>query len=244
MRRIIFVVLAVVVAALVALLCWREFLVAGINFVADYTLSISGNHLKVQRLYAAEVDHEAFNAALNSITNTTDYTEEEIFAAAIASGSPEFFPSFNLGMYRFENEVRLDGFVDIELAEGQSEIRYRMQNISLEIVVTQGELVVERLDVVSTIDGGYESVIKVNSEKQAAADITDAKAFRIAMTGDEGSITLRFVYNIEADSFMPRTVLADQLLEVHVVFSPGVGANMDVEFIAEPYSHLGEIIDR
>jgi hypothetical protein len=241
MRRIVFIVLAVVVAALVTLFCWREFMVTGINFVTDYITSMSENHLKVQRLYAAEVDFDAFNQELENIMNTTEYTEEEILAAAIASGKPEFFPSFNLGLYRAEGEIRLDGFVDIELAEGQLEQRFRMASISLEVLVTQGDLVIDRVDIVRAAGSPYESIVKVNSEQQAAADISHAEAFRVAMNGETGSLTLRFVYSIADGTFLQRTALTEQLFEVHAVISPGLGTNLEVEFITEPYSSLEEI---
>ncbi|MCL1903558.1 MAG: hypothetical protein FWF94_03990 [Oscillospiraceae bacterium] len=241
MRRIVFIVLAVIAAAIVAFFCWREFLVPEINFVADNTYSLSGNYFKVQRLYAAAVDMDAYNQELEYIMNTTEYTEEEIFAAAIASGKPEFFPVFNFGLHRDGNDIVLDGFIDVELAEGQTEQRFEMENVSIEAVVTQGDLIIRDIEVVKLDKNGDESVVKVNSEQQAAADISNAKLFKIIMDGEEGAVTLRIVYSVKANSLLSKTALEEQYLEIHTNITKDVAMNLEAEYISEPYSNLEEL---
>ncbi|MCL1789216.1 MAG: hypothetical protein FWG33_02565 [Oscillospiraceae bacterium] len=241
MRRIVFIILAVVAAAIVGFFCWRAFLIPGINFVTDYTQILSGNHFKVQRLYAAEVDLDAFNQAVEEMMNATEYTEEEILAAAIASGKPEFFPSFNFGIYRDGDEILLDGFVDIGLAEGQTDQRFKMENISLEVLITQGDLTIKDVDVIHLTENSDDSVVKVNSEQQALADISNAKAFRIKFDGENGSVTLRLIYNIEAGTLLPKTALEEQYLEIHAMITTGSAMNIEVEYVVEPYSSLEEI---
>ena len=240
MRKIIFIVLAVVVAALVALFCVREFVTPDINFVRDYSNPLSDNQLKIQRLYAADVDHEAFNKALEAMMNTTEYTEEEIFAAAIASGTPEFFPAFNFSVYRADGETRVEGFIDIEVAEKQKNERFSIKNISLEAVVV-GDLTIEDVNTISIYNDDDEPVIKINSTQSATVDISRAKLFRIALDGEDGTVTLRFVYSIQSIGLIPRIALEDQYLEVHAVITSGVGNNLEVQFITEPYSNLEDI---
>jgi len=241
MRRIVFIILAVIVAALVGLFCWREFAIPGINFVADFTNSDSEHHIRVQRLYAAEVDHDAFNEALEKIMNTTEYTEEEIYLAAIASGIPEFFPSFSIGVYREGEEIRVDSILGSDYAEGQKDRRFRLGDIGLEVVSAAGDLVIESVDVSREAKNEDNTVIRINSQQQAAVDLTGSTGFRITMNGDGGTVTLRFTYSIESDTFMPKTVLTEQFLELSVVITPGAGVNLDTAFIVSPYSNLEDL---
>jgi len=245
MRKVIFIVLIVVVAALVAFFCWREILIPDVNYVADYVQDDEGdNNLKIQRLYAADVDVDKYEKALELITNTTEYSEEEKLAAAIASGEPVFFPTFNIDIYRLGiDEVRLSGVISYEMAENQKEERFRMGSISLE-AITQGGIEIDQIETITT-DSDDADIIKIHTEQQMAIDISKSPSFEIILKGAagtdlSGSITLQFTYSVEADIFIPRTVLEEQLLEVSADISMNAFGNLEVEYIVSEESNRND----
>ncbi|MCL1867178.1 MAG: hypothetical protein FWF82_07200 [Oscillospiraceae bacterium] len=254
MRKIVFAVLGVIVIAIVAVFCVREFTVPNINYVGDSfdyaPWSSNENSITIQRLYSAAVDFDAYNKALEEIIDTTEYTEEERLAAAIASGVPEFFPSFNLSAYRTENEVRVSGFIDIGTAKGQKNNHFKMGNISLETIVG-GDCRIDRVEVLpySTSEEEERAITRIHSQNQAAIDISKARMFEIVLVNnnedgeivensDFCSVTLQFVYNVDSDSFFSKTVLTDQLVLVNAAISIDEFGKTTTEWTAEPFSNM------
>jgi len=250
MRKIIFIVLIVIVAALVGFFCWREFSIPNINYVGDYR-SDSDHRIKIQRLYAAEVDFDAYNEELEAILNITDYTEQDRLAAAIASGQPQFFPSFSLNMQREGDEIRIKGTIDSELAEKQKEERFKIDQISLEAIITAGALEFDRVKTTPAIGGDDSSSVKIHADRQMAVDISDSPVFEIILTNESdegafganlsGTVTLQFIYSIRSDTFMPKTVLEEQLLQLHAIIESNEYGVFDVKFEIEPYSNMEEL---
>jgi len=240
MRRIVFIVLSVVVAALVGFFCWREFLIPEINFVGDFQKSDTGNHLTINRLYAAEVDHAKYDEAIDSILNLTEYTEEERFQAAIASGIPEFYPSFNFIVHGNYSEIKLRGYISIEIADNQPENRFKFGEIGLE--VDSPNLEITEVNIVP-YEGANEQqqLTKIHTAQQAAADISNASSFEITMEGGSGTVTLQLVYSVQADTFLPKTMLTEQVIQIHAEISTNDDGTLNVEFIKEPYSNLEEL---
>jgi uncharacterized protein YxeA len=243
MRKIVFIVLAVIVAATVVIFSIMAFSTPTINFVADNVIiddsraNNSEYRLKIQRLFAAEVDHDKYERALEEITNLTDYTDEEIFAAAVASGNPEFFPVFNFHVYAHEDEIRINGFIEIDVAEGQTTQKFKMGQVNLEAAVYAGDLEIQRVDV----NPAPNTDIEIITPQQSAADITNATTFEFALTGDTGEITLQFLYEVKTDSFFNKIALEEQILLVDFVISHDAWGRMVVEFFPEPYSNLEEL---
>jgi hypothetical protein len=202
------------------------------------------------------VDFDAYNTALEEITNLTEYTEEEKLAAAIASGRPEFFPQFHLTVHRVGDEVRLVGFVDTELAEGQKHEQFMFGGISLE-AVTGGDFDIAKVEIAPLAGSGEETLTKILAGQQMAIDITNASAFEIILSGADGealfdnmnpfgtsfngTVTLQFIYSIDADIFIPKRVLEEQVLQVHAIISLNEFGGLDVEYILEDFSNLEEM---
>jgi uncharacterized protein YxeA len=244
MRKIVFIVLAVIVVAVVVIFCVREFAIPNINYIADFIDDDSNapsveNRVKIRRLYAAEVDVDAFNNALEQITNRTEFTDEEKLAAAMASGAPEFFPSFNFSLYRAEDgKIRVSGFIDIDTAEGQKNQRFKMGDVALEAIVEGGDLEIEDVEIAPLYENEEQGEIKIHSPQQAAVDITNARTFGIALNGDNGTLTLRFVYNVRSDTFLPKTVLEEQLMHVDLQISLDNLGRVRAQWDVQPYSNL------
>jgi hypothetical protein len=242
LRKIIFIVLIVVVMAIVGFLCWREFSVPQINHVADSASSLSANHLKVSRLYAAEIDRDAYEEALASITSLTEYTEEQRLAAAIAAGNPAFIPTFNIGVNKLgASEIEIAGFVDFDVAENQTERRFVMGDIGLEAVIAEGgDLVFTNVEIIrATSDDA--PVTKIFLAEQAAFDITGALRFEINMQAQDitedvsARVTLQFAYNVKVDALFGGTALEEQILRLHADITLRTSGILDVVFEVEPY---------
>ena len=239
MRKIIFITLIVIVAGVIGFFTWREFQIPGINHVADYTTSDAATHLKVHRLHAAQVDIEAYEAELEKITLMTEYTDEQKVVAAIASGKPSFIPTFSMGVNKIEGGIQIAGFVGIDYAPNQRENRFKIGNISLESIITDGDLDIDNVSVFKFTDDS--PITKIHSDKQAAFDITDATRFNIDMKGERGNVTLQYVYSVTADTLIPRTVMTEQVLLLHLEIDHVNSVILGVDFTIEPYSNLEEL---
>ncbi|MCL1880971.1 MAG: hypothetical protein FWF76_02200 [Oscillospiraceae bacterium] len=244
---LVLIIIAVVVAAIVGFFGWREFRVPSVNYVTDSIVLDEGGSFRVQRLYAAETNHEAFEEQLETITFITEYEEEERLQAAIASGRPVFFPNFEFRANNFsfdgEDEIWVDGFIAISVAEGQTENRLRMANASLEAVV-QGGVEIDRLELFTTFE--TDKPVKIYNENQATVDISGATAFRVALTpSGTGMLTLQIVYDIEAETPVPIVMLEEQLMQVHVMLEInefGILETTDI-FTLEEYFNLEQLLE-
>ncbi|MDR0222245.1 MAG: hypothetical protein LBI38_01740 [Oscillospiraceae bacterium] len=242
MRRIVFIVLIVLVAAVTGFFCWREFAVPDIAYVADFPdKTAAENHFALKRLYVAVVDEEAFADALSGLT-MTEFTEDEMMTAALAAGNPEFYPVFYYSVYKEGDEIRLSAYINIELAEKQTQSRFTFGKADLE-AVAQG-LTIDEVAVVPVAGRENEAVKSIVSEdktQMAVVDFDKASSFEITLGGSSGTVTLRYVYSVAVDTFLDKIVLEDQLAMVHANISTDEKGNVSAEFINEPYSSLDDL---
>jgi uncharacterized protein YxeA len=243
MRKIIFIVLILIVAGVVGFFTWNEFQIPGVNYVTDYTASMSTNQLRILRFYAAEVDIEAYEQELEKITTMTEYTEEQKAEAAVRSGSPVLIPTFNIGINEIAGGVQIAGFIETSTAPNQTERRFRLGNVSLETDITAGELIIDDISVF-THNNGDTPLTKIHSDTQSAFDITDASIFHINMTdGQAGSITMQFRYSVVADTLFTRTVLEEQILRLNITVNTNAAGIVEAEFDIEPFSNLEDFLN-
>jgi hypothetical protein len=246
MRRIVFVILGVLVLGTVGFFAWREFRVPAINYVTDGTFLAHENHFVVRRLYAVEIDHEAYEKELERIMFVTDYDEDMRFQAALRAGSPAFLPAFNFvvssTIYDGEDEIWIDGYIVVERAENQTERRFRMGSTSVE-AVAQGDLVIERLELYGPPGAGADPLPQIYTDTQAAVDITGQTAFRIAMSGSGGMITLQFVYNVDVETPLILTVQEERLLRLNIVVSTNEFGTVSTDFVLDPYDNLEQLLE-
>ncbi|MCL2634248.1 MAG: hypothetical protein FWD34_07040 [Oscillospiraceae bacterium] len=239
MRRIVLIILTILVAGIVTFFCLREFAIPEIAYVTDYTKQAGDNQFTVWRLYAAQVDEAAFAEELEGIINMTEYDEEEILKAAIASGNPEFYPAFSMNVYNAGTEIYLGGYIEVKLAEKQEELRFKFGEISLEAITR--ELIIEDIEIIPYAGSENEQLVKIMSPQKMAVDLTNAAAYTIKLNGTSGTVILQYKFTIEADTFLPKTVLTEQILRVHANITLGDDGNLTVEFINEPYSDLEDL---
>ncbi|MCL1831878.1 MAG: hypothetical protein FWG45_03070 [Oscillospiraceae bacterium] len=250
MRKVVFIIIAVVAVGIVAFFGWREFRVPNINFVTDRAISARENSFRVERLYATEIDHDAYEAELEKMLVLTEYDEEMRFQAAIAAGKPAFFPSFELVASTMPSplegdddlEVWLDGHVRINVAEGQTEGRFKLGEASIE-AVAQGDLALKRVEVFAPPGAGADPLPLISTDTQAAVNITDQTSFRIVMTGNTGMLTLQFVYNVDVETPLVMTALEECVLQIHVMVTVNEFGGLETTFEAEDYSVLEQLLE-
>jgi len=251
MRRTVFLILIAVTLLITAFFCWREFILPEIDFVDDNVETDVVNQIIVKRLYASSVDPDAYAEALQSIQNMTEeeFDEDQVLYAAKKSGTPEFYPAFILSVIEDGEDIILQGFTDVKLAEGQKDLKFKLGNVNMEAVVksvlTINEFNITPFEDVKTAPASKEIIPKINSDAAVAADLSKAAGFEIKMAkigeNETGSITLQYVYAIDTNTFMPRTVLEEQLLQIHIDISRDADGKVKAEFTPEPYSNLEDL---
>jgi len=241
MRSVVFLVLIVITLVITAFFCWREFVIPEINYVDD-TIETSPNQLTVKRLYAKNVDEEAYAEALAAIQNMTEdeFDEDVIVVAARRSGMPEYYPGFNFSVYKSGESIYINGFVSVEFAERQEEMKFKLGNVNFEAVAKAG-LSIKEFDVTPIVGHENEAFIKVNTDSAVAADLTKAADFDIILDGTSGTVTLQYIYSIQSDNFMPQDVLEEQLLQIQIDITTDENENIVAIFTVEPYSSVEDM---
>jgi len=247
MRKVVFIILSVVVIGIIVFFGWREFHVPGINYVADKVGLSVENYLIVQRLYAADVDYEAFEAKLDELLIYAEFDEEERFQAALAAGRPVFFPSFNIHVSTVPNEdgedrIRVNGHVALGIAERQTEGRFRIGEMSVEAIAQSG-LAIDDVEVAVRPEHDDEVLTLIFNDTNAAFDMSNATSFSVFMTGDTGMLTLQFKYAVDVQTPLVLTALEEQVLQLHVMITRNDFGVITSEFRVEPYHNLEQLLE-
>ena len=98
MKRILFVVLILAVIAVVGVFAYLEFTAPEIAFVTDKSAATMRDRgIVIRRLYSSGVDVDTFTELVDSRQKSDiEFTEDDIFQAALAAGKPRFYPAFYL----------------------------------------------------------------------------------------------------------------------------------------------------
>jgi hypothetical protein len=235
----------VVVIAVVALYAFLEFRVNEIVFVADRTETWAfGREMAVRRLYNSNVDIDAFFATVEESLISADFTENEIFTAALASGNPEFFPAFYFNTYN--PDISIDEFeffarITQEFAPNQSNFNFVMTDLYLEII-TDGPMI---SNVELRPENPAEKIpgtpVISDDGRQLAINLVNVWGYSFTITGT-GRVTFQYTYDIATSNLFSSRALEEQLLIVHVNVLRGQNGDLVIEYINEPFSSLEEYL--
>lgn len=245
MKRLFFIFLILVVIGVVGLYTFIEFSVPEIAFVTDTKQDTSrGNEMVLHRLYTSGIDVDAFYNSVESFLISTEFTEDEIYAAALASGTPEFFPAFYFNLYYPDPKTQtfnFNGVIRQEYTENQKNVNFDISNIHLELI-SEG-LNIENVETVlsdSSIKSLNAPVIS-EDKRSMAINLDNVSIYSFNLTGTGGKVTFQFTYDIVTNSIFPNNVLQSQLLIVYAnIFISSDGA-LSVEYINEPYSAVEDL---
>ncbi|MCL2107729.1 MAG: hypothetical protein FWH20_00090 [Oscillospiraceae bacterium] len=249
MRKILFVFLILAVVAVVGFLAYLELRVPEIVYVDDTTHSwADGREMVLRRLYNSGVDIDAYFEKVEDMLITADFTDDEIFAAALASGTPEFFPAFYFSMHNpdiAENEFVFTAMTRQEQAPGQDDFNFNISNLYLE-VTTNGPMISDvelRPENAGNSDTDRVTITPVLSAdgRSLAVELDNISSYNFLISG-AGSMTFQYTYDIIYSNLLSSTALEEQLLIVHVNFARSPNGEFIVEYINEPYSDLEEYL--
>ena len=234
--------LIVIVVAVVALYAFLEFRTSEIYFESD-VVETWDYGARVKRIYRSGVDEAAFFAQSEETLVTAEFTEEEMLAAALASGTPEFCPAFYLNIYKPDGVTdifRFVGSIKSEALPEQTSFNFAISDLHLEIM-TDG-VTITGFELTESNGEPSRTVINpIVSEDRRTLAVTlgTATDYTMVLTG-LGRVTFQFNYTIVTNGLFRRPALEEQLLIIHANISRGDGGELLVEYISEPYSMIEE----
>jgi hypothetical protein len=236
-----------VVAGVTAFYVLSEFSVPEINFVRDTpTKNPTGNEMVIHRLYAAGVDTDAFAEKVEGSLVAVEFSEDEIYAAALASGTPEFYPAFYFTTVVADpiNNVFVFGAgFNQEYYKGQENSRFDMTNVHIEIESAGFALSNFEADTVSDGDKKAEPEVLSEDFTTLADNLNDSRSYHLRLKGNNGRLTIRYTYDIKTTGIFPSTAVTGQYLEVYADVSYTTDKGLVVLYTNEPYSNLEDLED-
>lgn len=235
MRKRTIVLLIFLVLAILGIVIYFSLWQNDITYVCDYTeLSSSPtvSAMVARRLYSSQIDQEKVEE-LNSTLLTTNFTEDELFEAALKSGKPEFYPwfSFQVSRRKANNIMVIQGKLGQNLFNDQENSKYRFTNVRIEMTSDTSPINASQTVIYGAkeLSDSSELVVPVvaGDGSSLAAFLDKAGAYDIALDGGSGTVMIQYTYDIcTSDSLIKRTVLKDQILQVYI--NIGVNAEGDV----------------
>lgn len=239
MKKIAIIVLIVLVVGIVGFYTYISLSVPRIEYVSD-TPKESGNGLdySVKRLYSSDIDYDKLSEILDKTLISTEFTEDDIYKAALAAGTPQFYPSFYFTVEPSdeEGEYRLYGTVNQEMAEGQTNTDFRCDSLVAECVAsgfTITEAVTKPTD--SKI-ASFGAPVLSEDGTNLAFSLGDTGYYEMLLKGTSGTVRLQFLYNVNTNSIFTQKVLEEQVLVVEVSIAEGERGIPSVTYTLENYS--------
>lgn len=245
MKRLLFIFAILIVLGVVGFYTFMEFSVPEISYVTDRTsASTRGNEMVLHRLYTSGIDVDEFYDKVEKSLISAEFSEEEIYAAALASGTPEFYPAFYFNIYYPDPNVltfNFNGQVRQEFTSNQTNVSFDLSNIHLELL-TEG-LTIENVETAIT-DPDIKSMnapVISEDKRSMAINLDNVTSYSLDFAGNGGKATFQFTYDITSNSIFPSTAMTEQLLVVYANISVTSEGGLNVEYISEPYSSLEDL---
>jgi hypothetical protein len=244
MRRPVFIFLIVAVVAVVGFYTFLELRVSEIVFVPPDRVETwaFGKEMALRRLYNSGVDVDAFFAKIEEMLVNAEFTEDEIYAAALASGVAEFYTAFYFSTYGptiGEDVFEFDARIRQEFAPGQVNFNFRMADLRLEIttdIVEISDFEMRAENPALEIPGT--PVISAN-RRTLAVELDNVSGYSLTLTGT-GSVTFQYTYSVVTSGLFTSVALEEQILRVHANISRDENGEFQVEYINDPWSSLDE----
>lgn len=247
MKKALIVTLIIIVASIVGYFVYTELTVKELFYVSSVENDDGKGRYSVKRLYSSDVDMEAFNAKVEKLISL-EFTEEEIMAAALESGTPEFYPAFHILTYRplaNEKEVVIDFAAVQELAEGQKSAEFCMSDIHLEVMTTG--VAVKAIDAHSSdiLDRVVrETVLKNEAGTALSFDLGDYGDAKLTLDGTSGTVTIQCSYGIKKNSLIKHTAMENCFILMTVNFTEETDGKITVSYSSAPATTVDEYIEQ
>lgn len=219
MKKIAIVALIILVFATIGFYSYLELSVPEIEYVSDNQKIIGvGNEFSVKRLYSSDIDYDKLTTILDSTLVSTEFSEDDIYRAALAAGTPQFYPSFYFNVQETEDPqiIKLRGTINQELAEGQESTNFRLDSLLLECV-SSGFLINDAtMKATDENAQAFSAPVISQDGTNLAMSIGDTGYYEIELQGTSGTLQLQYLFNVSSSSLFDRVMLEDQILLVNV----------------------------
>ncbi len=250
MKKLLIFFLIIVVLGVVAGFAYLELVVPEIAFVSDVEKKYDEdeehlNEYKINRLYSSNVDFEGLAKSLEESLVSVEFTEEDILRAALQSGTPEFFPAFYI---KSELSDELDGFyltghVQQEIASGQVDTRFQIQNLRAEMITTGGLTIEKTTNLVDDKDVNYKAAVISETQTQMTLECGTIAKYKVKFNGTEGQVILQYTFDVYSATLLTHEALSRQLLQIYADVTTDETGNLVVTYSHTDYSTIDELAE-
>lgn len=247
MKKAVIVMLILLVVGIVGYFVYQEITVKEITYVSDVEHNVGDGRYSVKRLYSSDIDVEAFNEKVEKLL-LVEFSEEDVLKAALEAGTPEFYPAFHILTYRpykEENTIYMDLSAVQELAPGQKNADYCMDNLKLEIKTT-GVSITEA-EAVGTDSLNHtinEAILKNDDGTGMMVELNDYGDAKLTFEGTTGSVVLQYTYDIKKNSLIPKTAVTGCMVMIRVNIITNAEGQTEITYKLEPISTVDEYIEQ
>ncbi len=247
MKKAVIIALILIVLGIVGYFVYTEISVKEISYVSSVEDDDKEGRYSVKRLYSSDIDVEAFNKKVENLL-LLEFSDEDIEAAALEAGTPQFYPAFHVYTFKprdEENTVCIDLSAVQELAPGQQDVNYSMTNIRLEAVTTGVSIVEAKAVGTDSMNRAMnEAILKNETGTGMMVELNDYGSVNLKLEGVTGSITLQYTFDIRSNSLLPKTVLTGCMVMIKINVITNSEGETEISYQLEPATTVDEYIEQ
>ena len=247
MKKAVIVMLMLLVLGIVGYFVYNEISVKEITYVSDLEHNVGDGRYSVKRLYSSDIDIDAFNEKVEKLV-MVEFSEEDVLAAALEAGTPEFYPAFRIHTYRpslKEDIMYMDIFAEQQVAPGQKNTDYSMDNLKLEVLTTGISITeAEAVGIDSLNRSVNEAILKNDDGTGMMVELNDYGTAKLTLDGITGSVALQFSYDIKKNTLLPRTALTGCMVMIRINIITNAEGETEITYKLDPISTLDEYIEQ
>lgn len=243
MKKAVIVLLILLVLGIVGYFVYNELSIKEITYVSDVEHNEGDGRYSIKRLYSSDIDLDAFNEKVDKLL-MLEFSEEDILAAALEAGEPQFYPAFHVLTYRpakEENVIYMDLSAVQEIAPNQKYTDYSMDNLKLEIMTTGISITeAEAVGTDSLNRTINESILKNENGTGMMVELNDYGSVKMTLDGITGSVVLQYTFDIKKNTLIPRTAVEGCLVMIRVNIITNDDNETEVNYTLEKISTIDE----
>lgn len=247
MKKAVIVMLIFLVVGIVGYFVYTEITVKEITYVSDVEDNEGNGRYSVKRLYSSDINIDELNEKVESLL-MVEFSEEDVLSAALAAGTPQFYPAFHILTYRpsvKDNIIYMDLKAVQEIAPGQKNADYCMDNLKLEVVTTGFSITeAEAVGTDSLNRNVTEAILKNDTGTGMMVALNDYGSVKMTLDGVNGSAVLQYSYDIKKNSLIPKTAVTGCMIMIRVNVITNDEGQTEIEYKLEPYSTVDEYIEQ
>lgn len=250
MKKITIILLIILVLGIMAGVLYFAYSSGDLTYVCDYRETKNSSYsssMVAKRLYSSNID-ESKMEELSSSLLTTAFTEDELLAAALKSGKPEFYPwfSFQAKKKAEDTQLFLEGKFGQTLFENQTTSRFTLTNVKMEMTVENAVINSDSSIVYGSenFSGEMQRITPVIAEdgSSLAVQLGNAGAYNIVFEGTSGTIMVQYTYDIiPTDGLFKRLVLEDQLIQIYITITTAADGTLTANYEITDASQISDL---